>query len=173
MHKRFIFIFLALTSMAKFIYAQENLRISWPGEYKWKIGSDQKSGSTRMVELIPGNESINNWTIIGTMISMMGTTSVSVEKAMNTIYNQTLSKAPKAKLKIIEKGTKAGSQWILFRIESPFFNNSKTPESQMYYIIQGKKALYSNFVAIKQPSLGILFIEKWSKVFKNSMLVGN
>ncbi|RZK51925.1 MAG: hypothetical protein EOO91_20205 [Pedobacter sp.] len=172
MSKQFVFICLALIGIANLTHAQENLKIAWPGEYKWKIGSEQKSGNTRMVELIPGNESINKWTIIGTMVSMMGTTSVSVEKAMNATYSRTLSNAPKAKLKIIEKGIKSGSPWILFRVESPYFNNSKTPESQLYYIIQGTQALYSNFVAIKQPSLGVLFVEKWSKVFKNSMLVG-
>ncbi|MES2453931.1 MAG: hypothetical protein V4594_00240 [Bacteroidota bacterium] len=172
MSKQFVVICLALIGIANPTYAQENLKIAWPGEYKWKIGSEQKSGNTRMVELIPGNESINKWTIIATMVSMMGTTSVSVEKAMNATYSRTLSNAPKAKLKIIEKGIKSGAPWILFRVESPYFNNSKTPESQLYYIIQGNQALYSNFVAIKQPSLGVLFVEKWSKVFKNSMLVG-
>ncbi|TCD07645.1 hypothetical protein EZ449_14000 [Pedobacter frigidisoli] len=172
MSKQVIFICLVLTGIAKLTHAQENLKIAWPGEYKWKIGSEQKSGNARMVELIPGNESINNWTIIGTMLSITGRTSGSVEKAMNTTYNQTLGNAPKARLKIIEKGIKSGSPWILFRVESPYFNNSKTPESQLYYIIQGNQALYSNFVAIKQPALGVLFVEKWSKVFKNSMIVG-
>ncbi|TDQ11717.1 hypothetical protein [Pedobacter metabolipauper] len=172
MNKKFIFICLVLAGIADITSAQENLKIAWPGEYKWKIGSDQKSGNTRMVELLPGNESMNNWTIIGTMVSMIGSTSVSVEQAMKMTYNQTLKNAPQAKLKMIEKGIKSGSSWVLFRIESPKFNNSAIPESQLYYIIQGKQALYSNFVAIKQPALGVLFVEKWAKVFKNSMLAG-
>ncbi len=170
MNKQFIVICLVLTGIANFTKAQENLKIAWPAEYKWKIASDQKSGNTRMVELVPGNESMNNWTIIGTMVSMMGSTSVSVEQTMNMTYNQTLKNAPRAKLTMIEKGIRSGSAWILFRIESPKFNNSPTPESQLYYIIQGKKALYSSFVAVKQPSLGVLFVEKWVKVFKNSVL---
>ena len=171
MRKQFIIVCLVLTGIVNAAQAQENLQIAWPGEYKWKIGSDQKSGNTRMIELLAGNESFKNWTIIGTMLSLMGSTSVSVEQAMNATYNQTLKNAPKAKLKMIEKGTKSGSPWILFRIESPKFNNSAIPESQLYYIIQGKSALYSNFVAVKQPALSVLFVEKWAKVFKNSMLV--
>ncbi len=173
MKKQLIVICFVLTGIANFSQAQENLKISWPGEYKWKIASNQKSGNTRMVELIPGNESITNWTIIGTMVSMMGSTSVSIDQAMNMTYKQTLKNAPLAKLRMIEKGIKLGAPWILFRVESPKFNNTTVPESQLYYIIQGKRALYSNFVAVKQPALGVLFVEKWVKVFKNSVLVGN
>ncbi|MFD2286664.1 hypothetical protein GJU39_18855 [Pedobacter petrophilus] len=173
MRKQFIIICLVLTCIVNFAQAQETLKIAWPDEYKWKIGSNQKSGNTRMVELLPGNASFKNWTIIGTMLSMMGSTSVSVEQAMTMTYNQTLKNAPGAKITMIEKGIKSGSPWILFRVESPGFNNSDTPESQLYYIIQGKRALYSNFVAVKQPALSVLFVEKWAKVFKNSMLVGN
>lgn len=172
MNKHFIYISLVLLFIANITKAQENLQIAWPGEYKWKIATNQKSGNAVMVELIPGNESLNNWSIIGTMLSMMGSTNVSVEKAMNMTYSQTLKNAPLARLKMIEKGVKAGSPWILFRIQSPKFNNSPVPESQLYYIIQGRRALYSNFVAIKKPELGVLFVDKWAKVFKNSALVG-
>jgi len=172
MKKQLLILIVLLTGIPYLTQAQENLKIAWPGEYKWKIGADQKSGNTRMVELLPGNESLTNWTIMGTMVSMMGSISVPVEQVMNATYNQTLKNAPLAKLKMIEKGIKSGSAWILFRIESPRFKNSAVPESQLYYIIQGKRALYSNFVAVKQPSLGVLFVDKWAKVFKNSMLVG-
>jgi len=172
MKKQLIVICFALTGLATMAQAQENLQIAWPGDIKWKIAADQKSGNSRMVELIPEKESLNNWTIIGTMVSMMGSTSVSVEKFMDATYSQTLKNAPKAKLTMIEKGVKSGAPFILFRVESPYFNNSKIPESQLYYIIQGKKALYSNFVAVKQPSLGVLFVDKWAKIFKNSVLVG-
>ena len=171
MKSQLIIICLTLACLANSTQAQENLKIAWPGDIKWKIGSNQKSGNTRMVELIPENESMNNWTIIGTMVSMMGSTSVSVEKFMDMTYNQTLKNAPKAKLTMIEKGIKIASPWILFRIESQSFNNSKIPESQLYYIIKGKQTLYSNFVAVKQPSLGVLFVEKWVKIFKSSALV--
>jgi hypothetical protein len=163
MKKQLIIICIMLTGLAQLAHAQESLKIAWPGEYKWKIGSDQKSGSTRMVELIPANETLSNWTIIGTMVSLMGSTRVSVTQAMNMTYNQTLKNSPQARLKMIEKGVKAGAPWILFRIESP-------RESQLYYVIQGRQALYCNFVAIKQPALGVLFIEKWVRVFKSSAL---
>ena len=171
MKKQLIIICLALICLATITQAQENLKIAWPGDIKWKIGANQKNGNIRMVELIPENESLNNWTILGTMISIMGSRTTSVEKFMEMTYNQTVKNAPNAKLTMIEKGVKAGAPWILFRVQSPSFKNSKIPESQLYYVIQGKKALYSNFVAVKQPSLGVLFVEKWVKVFKNSALV--
>jgi len=42
----------------------ENLKIIWPEEYKRKIGSNQDDKSVHMMELIPGNESIDKWIII-------------------------------------------------------------------------------------------------------------
>ena len=171
MKRQLIIICLTLTCLAMTSQAQENLKIAWPGDIKWKIASNQKSGNTRMVELIPENETTNNWTILGTMVSIMGAKPMAVEKYMNMTFNQTVKNAPKAKLTMIEKGVTSGYPWILFRVESPGFKNSKIPESQLYYIIQSRNALYSNFVAVKQPSLGVLFVEKWVKVFKNSALV--
>jgi hypothetical protein len=54
----------------------ENLKIVWPEEYKWKVGSNQENESIHMMELIPGNEKIEKWTIIGTMMSIKGAKNV-------------------------------------------------------------------------------------------------
>ena len=43
---------------------RENLMIVWPEEYKWKVGSNKESESVHMMELIPGNEDLQKWTII-------------------------------------------------------------------------------------------------------------
>lgn len=50
----------------------ETLRLFLPTEYKWKMASDQESGNARMMELIPGNETLNNWSIIVTTVSIKG-----------------------------------------------------------------------------------------------------
>lgn len=175
MKKQLLLLTLILSAFTSIIYAQdkESLKISWPGEYKWKVGADQQVKNSRMIELIPGNETLNNWTIMGTMLSMQGTKNVPMNTAVKTMFDKIKGNSPKARLVIIERGDKSKNPWIIFKIESPYFNNSNTPESDMYYIIQGKTSLYTNFVAIKQASLGPLFIEKWAKIFKSSLLIYN
>jgi len=149
----------------------ENLKINWPEEYQWKIGSNQETQQIHFMEIIPGNESVDSWTIIGTMMSIKGATGIPMDKAISLMYEQTKASAPKAQLTVIEKSETGKNHWALFKIESPSFKGDKTPESQLYYIIQGESSLYSNFVAVKEKKLSSEFIEKWSKVFKSSELV--
>ena len=73
---------------------QENLKIVWPEEYKWKIGSNQENETMHMMELIPGKEKIEKWTILGTMISIKGATNVPMDKAMNMMYDQAKHRIP-------------------------------------------------------------------------------
>lgn len=94
-----------------------------------------------------------------------------MDKAMNLMYDQAKQNAPKATLTLIEKDEAAKNPWVIFKIESPRFNNDKNPESQLYYIIQGESSLYSNFVAIKEKQLHEEFVDKWVRIFKSSELV--
>jgi hypothetical protein len=166
--KRLLFLatFVTLT-INSFGQAQENLKIVWPEEYKWKIGSNQEDSTQHMIELIPSDETIDKWTIIGTMLSVKGVQNA----AMNIMFEQTKQSAIKPTLTLIERNDTTKNAWIIFKIETPRFKGDKNPESQLYYIIQGNTSLYMNFVAIKEKSLSNDFVEKWTKVFKSSELL--
>jgi hypothetical protein len=150
---------------------RENLKIVWPEEYKWKIGSNQEDESIHIMELIPGNETIEKWTIMGTMMSIKGAKNVPMDKAMNMMFDQAKLNAPDATLTLIEQNHTAKNPWALFKIEAPRFKNDKEPESQLYYIVQGESSLYSNFVALKEKKLSEDFVTKWKAIFKSSELV--
>ncbi|GAB3927795.1 hypothetical protein [Mucilaginibacter myungsuensis] len=147
----------------------ETLKIFWPEEYKWKIGSNQQSGTQQLVEIVPGNETINNWSIIGSMLVMKGV-QMPITDAPNKLYLQTQKRAMNPKLTVLEQNTTMGYKWVLFKIESPSFVGNPKPESQLYYVVQGKSALFVNFVAIKQKQLPVAFLSKWSGIFKRSLL---
>lgn len=70
--KSIFIILVALTGHTSFAQNQENLKIIWPTEYKLKIGSNQENESMHLLELIPGDEKIDKWTIMGTMMSIKG-----------------------------------------------------------------------------------------------------
>lgn len=163
-----------MLSISLNVFAQqeiENLKIDWPEKFEWKIASNQENEQMHFIELVPGKESVDNWTIISSMMSIKGATAVPMDVITNLMFDQTKATAPKAKLTIIEKNETDENHWTIFTIESPRFTDDKNPESQLYYIIQGKSSLYSNFVAIKEKKLSEDFINEWIKVFKSSELV--
>jgi hypothetical protein len=162
---------ICFVSSHSFGQKRETLKIVWPEEYKWKVGSNQETETVHMMELIPGNETVESWTIIGTMMSYKGAQGFPVEKAMNLMFEQASKNASDAKLTVVEKDEAAKHPWILFKIESPKFNDDPNPESQLYYIIQGSSSLYSNFVALKKAKLDDDFVNKWKRIFKASEFV--
>lgn len=145
--------------------------VNWPEEFQWKIVTNHETDQMHFIELIPENENVEEWTIIGTMISVKGITGLPMDVAVNMMYEQTKASAPKAKLTVIEKNETDKNHWVIFKIESPNFVNDKNPESQLYYIIQGDSSLYSNFVAKKEKQLSANFVDKWAEIFKTSELV--
>ena len=151
--------------------AHETLKIMWPEEYKWKVGSNQDNSKTQLVEMVPGKETIDKWTIMGTMVTIRGLKNVSMDAAMNATFSQAQQNAIDPVLTLVERNDTAKNAWIIFKIEAAKFKNDNTPESQLFYVIQGESALYSNFVAIKQKTLSKEFVDKWAKIFESSQLV--
>lgn len=167
MKKQFLFLTFLLFTGLSLSQKMETLEVHWPDEYKWKIGSNEENEQMHFMEVVPGNETVENWTIIGTMISLKNMKGVPLDKVMDITYEQSKGAAPKAKLTLIEKS----DTWILFKIESPSFKDDKNPESQLIYVVQGEQTLYTNMVAIKEKKLSDEFVQKWSEVFKSSKLV--
>ena len=149
----------------------ESLVLDWPEEENWKIGSNQEDENMAMIELLHADETFDNWTEIGTMMSLKGAKNVPMDKAMELMYDQSKKNSPKAKLTFIEKNEETKYPWIIFTIEAPGFKNDKTPESQLWYIVQGKTALYTNFRAIKKEKIPTELQEKWIRFFKTGKVV--
>ncbi|MFD0749250.1 hypothetical protein ACFQZS_03790 [Mucilaginibacter calamicampi] len=148
---------------------QEVLKIFWPKEYNWKIASNQQSATQQMVELIPGNQTLQNWSIIGSMLVLKN-----ARRPLAAIPPVLLAamqkRAKSAKLLVIEQSQTNGYNWILFKIQASGFKDSPKPESQLYYVMQGRSALFINFVAVKEAMLSPLFLEKWAVIFKQSKI---
>jgi len=160
-----------LNTMNSSAQSKESLKIYWPEEYRWQIGSNQEDENIHMMALIPADDKIEDWSIIGTMMAIKGAKDVPMEEAMNIMYAQAKENAPKAKLTLIEINKEVTHPWVIFKIESPSLSNEQHPESQLYYLIQGNSTFYTNFVAVKEKSLNRKFVKKWQDVFKSSELV--
>lgn len=149
----------------------ESLILAWPESENWKIGSRQENEKMVMLELIHSNETLEKWTEIGTMVTIKGLTNITVDQFMKIMIDQAKKNSPKAKLTFIEKDESAEYPWIIFTIESPNFKNDQTPESQLWYIVQGKTSLYTNFRAVKQATVPADLKAKWIKFFKTGKVI--
>ena len=152
-------------------FSQESLAINWPDKYGWKVLTNQETEAMHMIELIPGTETGENWTLLGQMLSVKGVTNMSMDKARDLMLEQTKKNSPKAKLTEIERNESDKNPWILFKIECPSFNDDKNPESQLWYVRQGQTSLYLNFIAIKEKKLSPEFVKEWVDIFKKSEFV--
>ncbi len=123
------------------------------------------------MELIHTNETLENWTEFGYMSAIKGAVNVPMDKAMNLMYEEAKKNSPKAKLTFIEKDEKAEYPWIIFLIEAPSFKDDKKPESQLWYIVQGKTSLYTNFRALKKSSIPADLKASWTAFFKTGKIV--
>lgn len=149
----------------------ESLMLDWPDSENWKVGADQGNAQQHVIDLVHTNETIDEWTELGNMTVIKGVKGIPVDKAMNLMFDQARQEAPNAKLTLIAKDEKAEYPWIIFTIESPNFKNDKTPESQLWYIVQGKQSLYTNFRAIKQATIPADLKDKWTKFFKQGKII--
>ena len=149
----------------------ESLVLVWPESENWKLGNSTENDQIAILELIHTNETLEKWTEFGSMLSVKGATKTPMDAAMKMMFDQTKGNAPKAKLTFIEKNETVEYPWILFTIEIPNFKSDKNPESQLWYVVQGKSALYCNFRAVKKATLPVDIKEKWIKFFKTGKIV--
>lgn len=171
MKKVFLLILFTISSSVVSQEKKENLKVNWPEEYHWKIANNQQNETVHFVEVIPEKESLESWSIIGTMMSLKNVRDMRMDKAAELFYLQTKQNAPKAKLTILEKNEVDRYSWILFKVEVDEYLDDIKPESQVYYITQGESSLYVNIVGIKEKKISKKFVEKWSKIFKSSEIV--
>ena len=149
----------------------ESLMLHWPEEENWKIGSEQENEEANLLQLIHTNETLEKWTEFGSMTSIKGVKNSNVDTIMFLMFEVSKKQAPNAKLTFIEKDVTTEHPWIIFTIESPNFNNDTIPESQLWYIIQGKESLYTNFRAVKQAIIPEELKIKWTTFFKTGKVM--
>lgn len=144
----------------------ETLTINWPKEEGWHIADQKENATQKMIELLKGKETFENFSEIGTTYIFRGSMYVPIENKIEELYQRLKANAPTAKKTIIEKDEKAKYPWIIYKIESP-------TESQVWYAIQGKNEIHVSFWATKQKEITTKSQEKWVKIFKSSKIISD
>ena len=169
--KKTVFVFVLLCFQMFFGQEKEVLKIDWPEEYKMKKALDIEDEKTRFAVFVPENETMDNWTILGSLVSYKKTKAPNIDIIIKSYEETFLKEEPSAKLTILEKNDRAENIWALFKIEAPFVSKKSNLEAQLVYVIQGEDDIHNAFVMIKEKTLSQKFVKKWSKIFKEGKLI--
>ncbi|MBI4646845.1 MAG: hypothetical protein HY738_09695 [Bacteroidia bacterium] len=155
--------------------AAENLGLeafilNWDDIGKWNIIRQQQDGDITMIELIQEGEILENWTEMGTLISTKGVFNISLDESMNMTYEIVKKECPNNKLTFIEKDELGEYPWILFKIECSSYEKTESSESQIYYTVFGKKALYNCVIAFKESTISEETKIKWVNFFRSGKI---
>ena len=161
----FILLFLRLTAIGQ--GRMEHIAIDWPGEYNWKTVKQKHVENKQTLMIIPGNDSISNPSIIGSLTVYRG---VKFSALDNIISNYKARLDSGSNLTPLERLQKTKYPWIIFKVETPATTKYPEPESDLYYVVQGKFGLYENFVGIKAATLSDEFVKKWTAVFMTAQI---
>jgi hypothetical protein len=146
----------------------EHLTTDWPAEYKWRVIKRQNDGEKQSVIIIPGNEMPQHATIVGVMAAYKGRHFSDMDQMIDQ-YKNALDTG--SVLTIIQRADSAANPWVIFKIETPKNFKYPEPESDLYFVTQGRFAVFEDHVAIKEASLPGEFTARWSEIFKGSKLV--
>lgn len=148
---------------------KESLILNW--ESNWKEQPPQENNQMKFVEYLRDNESFENWSELGTVITYKNVTGKDVESSAKALFNQTKQKCPQSKFTIIDVNMKIEYPWIIFSIESPVSGSYESPESQVWLYIQGNTSLYLANRAIKSDKITTEQKEEWTQFFKEAIVI--
>ena len=146
---------------------QESLTTNWPPEYAWKVVQRQNEAAHSEIAIIPGNETTSSATIIGVMAANKGLVYKNTSNVV-AYFRNGLDEG--SVLTVLEQSHDTANLWVLFKVETPKTAKYPEPESDLYYVAQGRYALYDTHVAVKEPALSAAFIERWGDVLKASKI---
>ena len=170
--KKIIFVFVVL--FGQMFFGQEKkeiLKVYWPTEYQWKTINDREYKGIHLTEIVPEKEKAGSWKKLGTMMYFKNTRVPNADTIIDLYREVSWEEGSKSKLTVLEKHDKGENIWVLFKEENALYSDDKTPKSQLFYVIQGEDTLYYVFISLRKKELPEEFVEKWSKIFKNSELV--
>jgi tetratricopeptide (TPR) repeat protein len=144
----------------------EIFALDWPDEENWRVADNRSRDGVNTMDLLKGDETFENWTELGNMQSLIGIRNVDLEKGMDLLFIESKKTCENPILTFLEKDLKAEHPWIMFTIDCAEYKNDDNPESQLWFLIQGKTSFYMCFRAMREAKIDEENIARLSKFFK-------
>lgn len=145
---------------------KEIFALDWPDEENWRVADNRSKDGINTMDLLKGDETFENWTELGNMQSLIGIRNFDLENAKDFLLTESKKNCENPILTFLEKDLEAEYPWIMFTIDCAEYKNDDNPESQLWFLIQGKTSFYMCFRAMKKASIDDESIDKLSKFFK-------
>ena len=149
----------------------EAFSLPWPVDEHWRVQNISEDSTFSLMEFFHDNEQPELWTEYGAMMTLRDIRNANFKEFSQMIYQDFKQRAPKATLQYIKEDKKSEFPWLILSLQAPSTVDHQQPESQLWYIIQGKTALYSNFRAVKKATLSKELIKKWSAFFRSGTII--
>lgn len=153
-------------------FAHEGIVIEWPKDRgPWKQ-VDQRDDSTMSVVVLRREREIGkDWTELGMMTSMKRVYRAHPDTVMTVLFNESKKQATSPALTVLEHGVTEGRPWVIFCIEAGSWTTANgQPESQIYYVVQGRTALYIVHRDTHAAQLKPAEKKLWTSVFRKTRL---
>ncbi|MCK7554610.1 hypothetical protein MKQ70_06165 [Chitinophaga sedimenti] len=148
----------------------ERLLLQLPAGKSWKVIADQENEDMKLKQWIPQDENSARYSTALTVMSYKNSRMDSLEQTLTNFRAAGRLQSDKAKFTLIQKEEKPGNTWALFKIESPSILKDKMPESNLYYILQGRSSFHVAFATSRTPLLSETFVKTWTNIFKKGMI---
>ncbi|SEW54992.1 hypothetical protein [Chitinophaga arvensicola] len=147
---------------------KERLKITLPANSQWTMITDTEVDNLATRQYLPASETPQQWSLLITNMTMENARVDNIDLAIKNFTNAAISRASQAKTTLLGKENLPKRRWALFKVETP---GAGTPESQLYYVVQGPRSFHAVFIAKKSETLPADFVSKWSAVFRNSKVI--
>lgn len=150
---------------------KERLKIAFPGTPKWKLISDTEVDNFVTRQYLPENETPEKWRQMIYAMTMENVKVSDIDQAIKSFTDAAMGKSARSKVTLLSKENLPGRRRALFKIETPATAGNITPESQLYYIVQGTRSFHAVFIAKKSTALSPEYIKTWGDIFRKSQPV--
>jgi len=147
---------------------KERLKIVLPGTTQWTKITDTEVDHLATRQFLPANETPQQWSLLINNMTMENARVNNIDLAVKNFSEAAINRASQAKITLLGKENIPQRRWALFKVETP---GAGTPESQLYYIVQGPQSFHAVFIAKKTETLPADFVNKWSAVFRSSKVI--
>ena len=139
-----------------------DLESRWPERENWKIVQRDDGKDRKRIQLVPEEESFPGWEHLGVATALKKIRGIPMDTARYFLKRQAKGKCKDAEVRTLEKG----EDHIFFTLSCSDHINTQAPETQLWYVEQGRRHLYAYFVAIRKPEMSKNEREKWMRFFR-------
>lgn len=142
-----------------------DLESRWPDRENWTVVQKDDEEQRKRIQLVPKDDSFPEWEHLGVLTAIKKVRGIPMDTARYFLKRQAEGKCKDAEVRTLEKRDDGLDSYIFFTMSCSDHINTQQPETQLWYVEQGRRHLYAYFVAVRKTSMSQEEQEKWMRFF--------